>query len=80
VQQSLTVPVRRLDAAICWKNIAQIPQKLQIGPKTSGKVKGCRNEDLAITVCKPESRKKACYGILLRLLDHSHTLTLVSTL
>jgi hypothetical protein len=39
--------------------------------------KGCRNEDLAITDCKSESRKTSCHGILLCLLDHFYTLTIV---
>ncbi len=35
--------------------------------------KDCRNEDLAVTVCKSESRKTNCNGILLCLLDHFYT-------
>lgn len=40
-------------------------------------LKNCKNEDLAITVCKPESRKTTCDGILLCLLDHFYNLILV---
>jgi hypothetical protein len=39
--------------------------------------KKCRNEDLAITVYKSESRKTTCCGILLCLLDHSYVFTLL---
>jgi len=52
-------------------------QKIQPELEKSGRSENCRNEDLAITVCKSESRKKTCDGILLRLLDHFDTFTVI---